>query len=99
MLPAPGNWDGWSSSDKTTEYFNASVSRTGPSSARTMVKGRNTRLCRVYFENQPILGYVVHPPDYVEEDKAVQIGHGMSPIKELLLWSWTWDREFVVDVK
>ena len=99
MLPAPGNWDGWSSNDKTTEYFNASVSRTGPSSARIMVKGRNTRSCRVYFENQPILGYAVHSPDDVEEEKAVQIDHEMGHIKKLLLWSRTWDREFVVDVK
>lgn len=96
MRPTPGNWDGLS----TTEYFDASVSRTGPSSARITVKGRNTRSCRVYFDNRPIFEYVIRSSDGVGE-KGMQLGYeiGKRGAKELLLWSRTWDREFVVDVK
>ena len=99
MLPVPGNWD---DSSDATEYFNASVLRTGPSSARIKVKGRNTRSCRVYFDNQRILEYDVRPSDDTggEKKKGMQLGYeiGVGGIKELILWSRTWDREFVVDV-
>lgn len=97
MRPVPGNWDG----DDTTEYLDASVSRIGPSSARIMVKGRNTRSCRVYFDNQPILEYVVRSSDGVGEKKGMQFGYevGKRGLRELILWSRTWDREFIVDVK
>ena len=100
MRPVVGNWDGWNS-DNATEYFDASVTRTGPSSARIMVKGRNTRSCRVYFDNQPIFEYVVRSSDGVGEKKGMQLGYevGKRGVKELILWSRTWDREFVVDVK
>lgn len=100
MRPVPGNWDGWNK-DNTTEYFDASFSRIGPSSARLTVKGRNTRSCRVYFDNQPILEYVVCSSDGVGEKKGMQYGYevGKRGVKELILWSRTWDREFVVDVK
>jgi hypothetical protein len=100
MRPVPGNWDGWNN-DNTTEYFDASVSRIGPSSARLTVKGRNTRSCRVYFDNQPISEYVVRSSDGVGEKKGMQYGYevGKRGLKELILWSRTWDREFVVDVK
>jgi len=99
MRPVPGNWNGWNN-DNTTEYFDASVSRIGPSSARITVKGRNTRSCRVYFDNQPILEYVVRSSDGVGEKKGMQYGYevGKRGIRELILWSRTWDREFVVDV-
>ena len=101
MRPEPGNWNGWNNHDNTTEYFDASVSRTGPSSARLTVKGRNTRSCRVYFDNQPILEYVVRSSDGVGERKGMQYGYevGKRGVKALILWSRTWDREFVVDVK
>ena len=100
MRPIPGNWNGWNN-DNTTEYFDASVSRVGPSSARFTVKGRNTRSCRIYFDNQPITEYVVHSSDGVGEKKGMQRGYeiGKRGLKELILWSRTWDREFVVDVK
>ena len=95
MRPVPGN------NDNSTEYFDASVSRIGPSSARIKVKGRNTRSCRVYFDNQSISEYVVRSSDGVGERKGMQRGYevGKGGIKELILWSRTWDREFVVDVK
>ena len=95
MRPVPGN------NDNSTEYFDASVSRIGPSSARIKVKGRNTRSCRVYFDNQSISEYVVRSSDGVGGRKGMQRGYevGKGGIKELILWSRTWDREFVVDVK
>ena len=100
MRPVPGNWNGWNN-DNTTEYFNASVSRIGPTSARITVKGRNTRSCRIYFDNMPIYEYVVRSSDGVGEKKGMQLGYevGKRGIMKLILWSRTWDREFVVDVK
>jgi len=99
MRPVPGNWNSWN--DNTTEYFDASVSRIGSSSARITVKGRNTRSCRVYFDNQPIFEYVIRSSDGAGEKKGMQLGYevGRGGIRELILWSRTWDREFVVDVK
>ena len=101
MRPVPGNWDGWNNNSNTREYFDASVSRIGPSSARITVKGRNTRSCRVYFDNQPIFEYVIRSSDGVGEKKGMQHGYevGKRGVKKLILWSRTWDREFIVDVK
>ena len=101
MRPVPGNWDGWNNNNNTREYFDASVSRIGPSSARITVKGRNTRSCRVYFDNQPIFEYVIRSSDGVGEKKGMQHGYevGKGGVKKLILWSRTWDREFIVDVK
>ena len=98
MRPEPGNWiDGWNA----TEYFDASVSRIGSSSARITVRGRNTRSCRVYFENQPIFEYVVRSSDGVGEKKGMQYGYevGKRGVRVLILCSQTWDRVFVVDVQ
>ena len=101
MRPVPGNWDSWNNNSNTREYFDASVSRIGPSSARITVKGRNTRSCRVYFDNQPIFEYVIRSSDGVGEKKGMQHGYevGKRGVKKLILWSRTWDREFIVDVK
>jgi hypothetical protein len=101
MQPVPGSWYGWSKDTNTTKYFNASVSRIGPSAARIMVNGRNTRSCRIYFDNQPILEYVIHSTDGFGEKKGMQRGYevGERGVKELILWSRTWDKDFVVDVK
>ncbi|KAF8814879.1 hypothetical protein BYT27DRAFT_7081330 [Phlegmacium glaucopus] len=112
MLPVPGSWsdEDNKTTTTTTEYFDASVSRTGPSSARIKVKGVNTRSCRVYFDNQPIYEYTVHhhhpsgDGDFGEEERTregvMQFGYeiGEGGINNLRLWSRTWDREFVVDV-
>ena len=95
MRPVAGNWNGWNN-DNTTEYFDASVTRLGPTSARITVKGRNTRSCRIYFGNQPIYEYVIRSSDGVGEKKGEV---GTRGIMELILWSRTWDREFVVDFK
>ena len=96
MVPVPGDWTDFPTNDKAIEYFDASVLRTGPFSARIMVKGRNTRSCRVYFDNQRVYEYVIRP-----DKKGMQPGYevGEQGIKELILWSRTWDREFVVDVR
>ena len=101
MLPVPNTLDSWSD-DKAMVYFNASVLRTGPFSARFTVKGTNTRSCKVYFDNQPIREYIVHPSNEGEEEnKGMQRGFEVAEegILDLRLWSRTWEREWVVDVK
>ncbi|KAF8161606.1 hypothetical protein B0H34DRAFT_796365 [Crassisporium funariophilum] len=98
--PVPGGgsirWD-----DDDEEYFSAAVRRTGPSSARISVKGRNTRACRVYFDSRPAAEYVVKAPEGSPPIKGMQRGYevGEGGVKEVRLWSRTWGRQFVLDVE
>jgi hypothetical protein len=106
MLPAPGSAPRSSSPDipgppthdslYQTDFFRAEVIRTSSTTAEFFVKGRNTRNCKLYFDNRPIVKYTV--------DGAV---HGMQPpytihgngIREVRLWSRDWDKAFAVQVE
>lgn len=86
------------------EFFRAEVVKTGPSTARFRVEGRNTRSCRLYFDNRAAFKYDVLIPDgngsFVLSGKGMQKGYEIPPwgIKEVRLWSRTWEKPFVVDV-
>lgn len=102
MLPTPGSAPTPSSPDTSinsldqTDFFRAEVTRTSSTTAQFFVKGRNTRNCKIYFDNRPIVKYTV--------DGAV---HGMQPpytiqergIREVRLWSRDWDKSFIVNVE
>jgi len=88
---------------KKGEFFKANVRKTGASTARFLVKGRNTRSCRLYFDSHPIFRYDVLASDgssFLSSGKGMQKGYEIPPsgIKEVRLWSRTWENEFVVDV-
>ncbi|KDR69787.1 hypothetical protein GALMADRAFT_160277 [Galerina marginata CBS 339.88] len=61
LMPIPGLDTSTSTSEKWEEgqFFKANVTRTGPTSARIRVKGRNTRACRLYFDSSPVHEYSV----------------------------------------
>jgi hypothetical protein len=89
---------------KRGEFFKANVIKTGPSTARFRVKGRNTRSCRLYFDNRHVFKYDILVPDadgsFVSSGKGMQRGYEIPPwgIKEIRLWSRSWEKEFVVDI-
>lgn len=63
------------------------------------VRGRNTRGCRVYFD-QPIYDYKVRALDGDSWDGTQRDGYEIPSegISSLFLWSRTWDRNFEVEV-
>ncbi|KIY73480.1 hypothetical protein CYLTODRAFT_434156 [Cylindrobasidium torrendii FP15055 ss-10] len=77
-------------------YLDASVKRTGKHTARISINGTNTRSCRVYFTNNTALKYHVLGSDQGMQPRFEIPADG---VKELRVWSRTWDREFVVDVE
>ncbi|KAF9535034.1 hypothetical protein CPB83DRAFT_888966 [Crepidotus variabilis] len=86
-----------------SEFLKATVKRTGPSTAQIRVRGRNTRSCRVYFDAQPVFKYNISES---RKDGSLFAGSTMQKgydvpstgVKEVRLWSRTWEKEFVVDV-
>ncbi|KXN85136.1 hypothetical protein AN958_11676 [Leucoagaricus sp. SymC.cos] len=107
MMPSPGNVADESDAEYTLAptnpttttqpmFFIASISRTSPTSAQFTLKPHNTRNCRLYFTNRPILRYTIH-----NSVPMMQHHYPVSPegIKELRLWSREWDKTFVVDVE
>jgi len=100
LVPSPGG-NTSSVSVPKTKWLTVTTSRTGSDSIRISVQGRNTRACRLYFDS-PISEYVVHHPKGEKKGKSeMQPGYlvGEDGIKEVRLWSRTWDREFTVDIK
>jgi len=91
LLPAPGGNNRASQFD----WLKVSTSRRGSDVIRISVQGRNTRSCRLYFD-KPIAEYSVQGGQ-----TELQPGYpiGKDGIKELRLWSRTWDRNFVVDIR
>ena len=101
MRPNPGSAENTDFLWKKGEFLTADISKTGRSTARIRVKGKNTRSCRLYFDSRPIFRYDVLMPDTNRFlVKGMQKGYEVSPsgVKEVRLWSRTWENEFVVDV-
>lgn len=104
LSPSPGGrplspWTG----DSGATFFAADVKRTGPASARISVQGRNTRNCRLYFDGSDEKPGNVKVTRYTVKGgkEGMQSGYPVDKeqgLKELRLWSRTWDREWEVDV-
>ncbi|KZO98499.1 hypothetical protein CALVIDRAFT_548928 [Calocera viscosa TUFC12733] len=78
-----------------SEWMEVTVLRTGATAARLVVKGENTRMCKLEFDS-PISGVAV-------TGAAVTLPSADRPMPEegvstLALWSRTWAKEFTVDV-
>ncbi|CAA7263132.1 unnamed protein product [Cyclocybe aegerita] len=89
------------------EFIRFDVQRTNETTARIHVRGRNTRSCRVYFDNRPIHKYTLldlrddeGAAKYASSGKGMQPGYEVPPtgVTEVRLWSRTWEKEFVVEV-
>ncbi|KAJ3524153.1 hypothetical protein NMY22_g11128 [Coprinellus aureogranulatus] len=114
LQPGPGGKDPWGwwpgASDDTTKaisstsedaYIKADITRTSWASARITVLGRNTRNCRIYFDPPSESGVKVVRYTVEGGTTGMQPGYPVdldTGLKELRLWSRTWDRTFVVDI-
>ncbi|KDR83005.1 hypothetical protein GALMADRAFT_57870 [Galerina marginata CBS 339.88] len=61
------------------------------SSSRLRVKGMYTRACRLYFDSSPVHEYSVRSSRRLSRV-------GPKGVKDVRLWSRTWENEFRVDV-
>jgi len=102
MIPQPGSAP--KSEHKTSsietfdqaDFFRAEVTRTSPTSAEISIRGKNTRNCRIYFDNRPIVRYTVSG-----SVTGMQPHYGIHEegVKEVRLWSRDWDKVFTVNVE
>ncbi|KAG6891386.1 hypothetical protein C0992_007609 [Termitomyces sp. T32_za158] len=80
-------------------WLQSSIQISSPTSRRIWLRGINTRACRVYFDNAKMAKWSV-----LGGKPGAQSGYdlfetkGGKELKELRVWSRTWDREFVIDV-
>ena len=90
LLPSSGG----NTTTSASQWLSFKAERLDASSARFILKGVNTRACRLYFDN-PISSFVV-----VGAGGRLQPGYEMPEegTNRIDLWSRTWDKEFVVDV-
>ncbi|KAF8078261.1 putative zinc metalloprotease [Lyophyllum atratum] len=81
-------------------WLRSSISRLSPTSARIWLRGTNTRACRVYFDNAKVANWTVlgGTPGVQKGYEGYETRKGEG-LKELRIWSRTWNREFVVDVE
>lgn len=99
LLPSPG---GNSSTDTTSipqannpsDWLHAAATRTDPTAATFTVRGTNTRNCRLRFD-RPISAF------QVRNGGRIQPGYEIpeSGLTDIVMWSRTWDNEFIVDVQ
>ena len=93
-IPSPGGKD-------SNDWVTGDIKRVdGKTSQATIhVLGKNSRGCRIYFD-QPIYDYRVRAHDGDHWDGTQQDGYEIpvEGIRALFLWSRTWDRDFEVKV-
>lgn len=78
------------------DFFRAEVTRTSSTTAEITIKGKNTRNCRIYFDNRPIVRYsVTGGVSGMQPYYSIHEGG----IHEVRLWSRDWDKTFNVDVE
>ncbi|KAK0456080.1 putative zinc metalloprotease [Armillaria borealis] len=90
LIPSPGG------NLTSGTWLQTNVTRLGATSARISVQGQNTRSCRIYFDTNPIIRYELHGGSVGMQPRYEVPEDG---IKELRIWSRTWDRNFTVDVE
>jgi hypothetical protein len=78
------------------DFFQAEVMRTTPTSARFSIRGKNSRNCRLYFDNRNIIKYDVNGAAHGMQRHYTMPQDGIS---QLRLWSREWDKAFIVDVE
>jgi len=102
LLPSPIKSD---ATEGTARWLETTTSRLTPTSALISVKGTNTRVCRLYFDNRRIRFYQVYDVGAggaLFPLPASQVQSAYPIPKEGLDWMWLWSREwnktFVVEV-
>lgn len=85
-------------------WFSGNITRTSSSSVRFVLRGRNTRNCRIYLDNVHAVRYAVRQPGSAQNEEEMegemQVGYevGADGVDEVRLWSRAWGKEWVVDV-
>lgn len=74
-------------------WLNITFETVGNSSTVAHITARDTRACRLQFENRPFNVIVLESGGSLDDRTSEE------PIKRLDLWSRTWDGEWKVDVK
>ncbi|KAF9444121.1 hypothetical protein P691DRAFT_778476 [Macrolepiota fuliginosa MF-IS2] len=98
LIPSPGGLDA------QTPWFTFTASRLNTTSALITVSGRDTRACRLYFDNRAIKAYDVYTLNadgtQSPSGRRTQAGYEIpsTGLMGLWLWSRTWDRNFTVAV-
>jgi len=105
LLPSPTVASKSTTATGTAKWLVATASRLTPTSALISVKGTNTRVCRLYFDNRRIRSYHVYEVGFggaVVPSSASRAQSAYPIPKEgldwLWLWSRTWDKPFIVEV-
>ncbi|KAJ7633001.1 hypothetical protein FB45DRAFT_792335 [Roridomyces roridus] len=91
LLPTPGDV----SVRGAHSWLDASILRMSAHSAKIVVRGRNTRGCRLVFHDKPVK-YVVKGS---EGGILPQFSGDPAGVSQLWLWSREWDRRFTVDIE
>lgn len=86
----------------TKDWIQYTAERTSNTSLRISLSGTNSRACRIFFDSKPASGFSVRPrlkSPRAKESVPAQAGWPFPEegIKQLNLWSRSWDRTFVVD--
>jgi hypothetical protein len=98
LFPLPGGLDA------QTPWFNFSTQKVNSSSAVFTISGRNTRGCRLYFDNRRVHAYDVYNVNsdgtQIPSNRSQQGSYEITPegINQINLWSRRWDRNFTVAV-
>jgi hypothetical protein len=106
MGPDPGSgvtrtWEG-----TERAWLAVNTTRLGTNKARITVRGINARTCSVSFTNRAVMWWKVVEGDVEGQGGGTESGGNVRSgyevpkegLRTLLLFSRTWDREFVVDV-
>lgn len=86
----------------TKDWIKYTAERTSNTSLRISLAGTNSRACRIFFDSKPVSGFAIRPSldaPYANATEPTQPGWPIPEkgIKQLNLWSRSWDRTFVVD--
>lgn len=107
LIPSPGGNFSTSSPSLKQHWLDVHTTRLNATRALVSVRGANTRGCRLYFDRPVSFLYVhqasdpTHSPLPVPYAKMhMQGGYEMpaTGVKEVRLWSRTWDKTFAVEV-
>jgi hypothetical protein len=96
LLPSPGRAPSSARDPKPEQWISFAAERTNATTARFTLSALNTRACRLYFDSRTVNGFYVQESGITAPRAAFPVPE--EGIREIRLWSRTWNREWVVDV-
>ncbi|KAI0688998.1 hypothetical protein BC835DRAFT_1441523 [Cytidiella melzeri] len=94
LIPSPGGNSSAIHHANAADWFSLSTERLNGTTARFSIRGVNTRSCQLFFNN-PLTSFEI-----LGSGARMQPGYEIPEggTDTIMLWSRTWDKEFVVDV-